>query len=54
MSAPEVRPRVHLLTQQSIHTIRECLQIILDYGEQASSEAVIKQVHRIEEEISSY
>lgn len=45
--------RVHFLTRQSVHTIRESLQIILDFAERASNESVIKQVHRIEEEISA-
>ena len=44
--------RVYVITSTSIHTIRECLQIILDSAELAKNEMVIRQVHRIESEIS--
>ena len=43
----------YVLSANSVHTIRECLQIILDYAETAKSEAVINQVHRIEAEIGT-
>jgi len=43
----------YILSANSVHKIRECLQIILDYAETAKSEAVINQVHRIEDEIGS-
>lgn len=49
---PTRSPRVYVITSSSVHIIRECLQIILDFAEQSSSEVVIRQVHRIEQEIS--
>ena len=43
----------YVLSANSVHTIRECLQIILDCAECSNSQMVIKQVHRIEAEISA-
>ena len=43
----------YVLSANSVHKIRECLQIILDYAETAKSEAVINQVHRIEVELGA-
>lgn len=49
---PTRSPRVYVIPSSSVHIIRECLQIILDFAEQSSNEIVIRQVHRIESEIS--
>lgn len=45
--------RTYLLSVNSVHKIRECLQIILDFAEHENSEVVINQVHRIMEEIAA-
>lgn len=44
--------RAYLLSGDSVHKIRESLQIILDFAEYHNSEPVINQVHRIMEEIA--
>lgn len=43
--------RVYLVPSTAVHTIREALQIILDYGEIQKSQVVITQVHRIMDEL---
>ena len=49
----EYSGRAYILPVPSVHKIRECLQIILDFAEHESNQIVITQVRTIMQEIAN-